>query len=373
MMNSARLSVPGLDEKIGQMIMVGFDGVDPSDPGSQTIIAQAKQGLIGGVIFFTRNIKSPQQICTLTHTLRTLPLQYPLFLAIDQEGGNVQRLNSTNGFKNYLSAYEVAHQLTPQEAEDYYRQMAAQTAAAGLNVVFGPIVDLHADPRSGRVGPVIGGLKRSFGDEPLVVTTYAQAFIQAHHQHHLLTALKHFPGHGYAAQDSHQGMVDITHTYAAHEREPFKNLIQAGLADMIMTAHLMHRHLDECYPVTLSSVILKKLLREELQYHGVIISDDLHMGAITQYYTVEEVVLRAIQAECDILLFSNNDAAAPNDPHVHFFSQPLAQQIHHIVKKAISQNQLTESRINDSYQRIVALKERISDAHLKERISDSQM
>ncbi len=357
-MNFAIASPPSLDEKIGQMIMVGFDGVNSNDPGVQEITRQIKEGKIGGVIYFYYNIQSPNQIQQLTKHLKKAAKKYPLFQATDQEGGKVQRLKKLNGFKDFLSAHEIADQMSPTDAEKYYNQMAAQTANAGFNVVFGPVVDLHADPRTGKPCAVIGGINRSFSSSPEQVTQYAKAFIKGHQQHSIITASKHFPGHGFATGDSHEGMVDITNTHSPDELVPFKNLIKDGFADMIMTAHLMHRQYDEKYPATLSPVILKILLRDQLKYDGVVISDDLHMGAIQQHYSFDEIVIRAINAGCDILLFSNNRAAAKN---VEKFepSMSIALKIHAVIKKALKNGELKEEQITKSYERIIALKARL--------------
>jgi beta-N-acetylhexosaminidase len=357
-MNLTYASAPDLDEKIGQMIMVGFEGVAPTDPGTQAVLKQAEKGLIGGVIFFSYNLKSPEQVQNLTTAFREARLKQPLFLAIDQEGGKVQRLKSANGFTDFLSAYEVASQMTPQEAEGDYQQMASQTANAGFNLVFGPVVDLHADPRTSQPCPVIGGIKRSYSSNPEAVVAYARAFINAHHHYKLLTSLKHFPGHGYATKDSHQGMVDITETHVPAELTPFDLLSQSGLADMMMTAHLMLRQLDTKYPATLSPTILQKLLRQGINYKGVVISDDLHMGAIGQHYALEEIVVQAVRAGCDVLLFSNNQGAAQGVKDFKA-NQTIVERIHQIIKDAIAQGVISEGQINASYERIIMLKQRL--------------
>ena len=346
-----------LDHKIGQMIVIGFDGVQAQDSGVKQTLAYANKGLIGGVIFFGYNIKSPEQVKKLTKTIKTSKGRIPLLVAVDQEGGKVQRLKSVNGFKDFLSAHEVAAQFTADDAEKYYALMAEQSYKAGFNVVFGPIVDLHADA-DGCVNPVIGAINRSFSSDPAQVVDYAQAFIKAHHRYKILTSLKHFPGHGYATNDSHKGMTDITETHADDELQPFIQLINACQADMIMAAHLMHRSWDDRYPTSLSHKALNELLRQKMHYDGVIISDDLHMGAIGQHYTLEETVVQTIKAGCDILMFSNNKAAAQGVDNFDA-SVTIVERIHDIIKQALRDGRLTTAQIDKSYGRIVAMKSKL--------------
>ena len=158
----------------------------------------------------------------------------------------------------------------------------------------------------------------------------------------MTACLKHYPGHGLATKDSHKGMVDITETHIPIEREPFDRMIIKGLADMIMSSHLMYRKLDPDYPVTLSEKIIPQWLRAKEDYHGFLITDDLHMRAIQQHYDLETVIIRALDASHDLLMFSNNQYAAQG---VKDFKEniDLPTIFHEIVEKACEKGQLLYS------------------------------
>jgi beta-N-acetylhexosaminidase len=343
-----------LTKEIGQMIMIGFQGTKMTDPEVQEALRLAREGKIGGVIFFGYNILNPQQVRKLTSAFQQA--QPRLLIAIDQEGGRVQRLSSRNGFKDFPSAKEVADTQTPLQASQIYLKMAQMIKSAGFNLNFAPVVDLHADP-AGHESPVIGKIGRSYSEHVNKVIDYASAFINAHRQVGVLTSLKHFPGHGYARQDSHKGMVDITITSSPEEQTVFYRLIEAGKVDTIMSGHLMHRKWDVHYPATLSSNVLKNYLRDPIKYDGIIITDDLHMGAIGQHYNLEEIVTHAVHAGNDILLFSNNKAAAQGVKKFKA-STSLAQKIHALIIKAIKEKKLSMSKIHEASLRIDILKKR---------------
>lgn len=354
-----------LRQKIGQMVMVGFHATKPSEPQVKSLSEKIEQGLVGGVIFFRYNIVNPKQTHALTQHFHSLKKNAPLLLAVDQEGGKVQRLNAKNGFNDYKSAKDVAKNLTPKEAFSHYADMAKMTANAGFNVVFGPVVDLDHNPtlesENPPVNPVIGGLERAYGADPEVIVTYATQFIEAHHQHNILTSLKHFPGHGLAPSDTHIDLTDVTTTYEAElELAPYEALSEKGLIDMVMTAHVMMRNLDEEHPATLSPTILKELLRKgDHPYDGVVISDDLFMGAIQKNYNFEEVVLLAIEADVDILLFSINTAAQKgiNAENQKPVDANLVDKIIDTIESAVKSGRLTQERVNKSYERIIKMKQ----------------
>lgn len=360
-------TAPSLRQKIGQMLMVGFHAKTPSEPQVIALSKKIEEGLVGGIIFFRYNIENPPQVKVLTQYFQGLNVKHPLLLAVDQEGGRVQRLNGKNGFKDYKSARTVAETLSPEEAFEHYFDMAKTTKGAGFNVVFGPVVDLDhnptLDPKIAPVNPVIGGLERAYSADPEVIITYGTQFIKAHHKQGILTSLKHFPGHGLAPSDTHIDLTDVTTTYEADlELAPYKALAQKGLIDMVMTAHVMMRNLDDKYPATLSPTILKTLLRKnDLGYDGVVISDDLFMGAIQKNYSLKEIVLLAVEADVDILLFSINTAAQKgiNAENKKPVDANLVDKIIDIIEGAIKEGRLTEDRITISYRRILKMKERL--------------
>lgn len=355
-----------LRQKIGQMIMVGFHATIPQSKQVVTLSKKIEEGLVGGIIFFRYNIENPQQTQVLTNHFNYLKTSHPLLLAVDQEGGRIQRLNAQNGFKDFKSARDVSKTLSVKEAQTHYEEMAHITKKAGFNVVFGPVVDLDHHPDGGPVNPVIGGLDRSFSANPHIIADYAAAFIKAHHTHGILTSLKHFPGHGLAPSDTHIDLTDVTETYEADlELAPYQALEKKGLTDMIMTAHVMMRNLDDTHPATLSPTIIKELLRDE-GYEGVVISDDLFMGAIQKNYDFKEIVLKALEADIDILLFSINHAAQKGineeDKNTSIDGQ-IIDNIINIIEQALKDERLTVDRIEKSYQRIVTLKEKLIASH----------
>lgn len=355
-------STSALRNQIGQMIMVGFTGTEPDEPAAQEVLKCAEQGLIGGVIFFAHNIKSPQQLKRLMDAFRKVQTPYPLLIALDQEGGKVQRLSSKNGFQDTASPHDVASQQTTEQAFRTYQTMAQQVAEAGFNLILGPVVDLeHLEPTK---SPAIGKLGRSFGQDPKTVVTYASAFMDACHSKDVLTAIKHFPGHGLAEDDTHDDFVDVTKTFQSRELVPFYDLIQAEKVDMVMTAHVQMRNLDATYPSTLSKAILQKLLRDK-GYTGVIISDCLNMGAIQKNFDLETIVVKAIDAGVDILLFSNHpilvDSKKQGGKAQYQAVSPMEQvtKLLQIIETACSEGALSAEQIQQSSDRVVALKEKM--------------
>lgn len=325
--------------KLGQKLMVGFWGTKPGDEEVEKICQYLQNGLIGGVIFFGYNIVSPEQTRKLTQHFRDAATS-PIWIAVDQEGGRVQRLKAKQGFTDYRCPYQVAESMSPAEAYTYYRELAGELAEIGFNLNLGCVLDMHSLPgEKSSTSPVIGQLYRSFGSDPNTIVAYASSFVYAHKDKGVTVCLKHYPGHGLAKKDSHKGMVDITQTHLSIEREPFRRMIQKGLADMIMSAHLMYRKLDDVYPVSLSEKILKKWLREEDGFKELVITDDLHMGAIGQHFDIATVIIQALNAGNDILIFSNNKTAAQN---VKDFKpdQDLPLLFQEIVEKGISDNSL---------------------------------
>jgi beta-N-acetylhexosaminidase len=226
--------------------------------------------------------------------------------------------------------------------------MAANIAELGFTVNFGPVVDINVNPKN----QIIAKFGRAFGTTAVDVIPYAAAFIRAHHEAGLLTALKHFPGHGSSTADSHEGFVDITQSWEKTELEPYRELIGQGLADVVMVGHLYHADYsggDTRLPSSLSPEWITGVLRAELGYTGVIISDDLEMGAIRKHFELRETVTRAVRAGIDVLLFTNT--AKPRGS--------LAEEVRAILMAEADVDPAFRARIEESYERIVALKQSI--------------
>jgi beta-N-acetylhexosaminidase len=336
---------------LGQMLLVGFRGLAVDD--QHPIVADIRQRHLGGVVLFdydgparspVRNVESPAQLQALTASLQGAAAT-PLLMAVDQEGGQVARLSPRHGFPASASHQQLGELAEPALTADTAQAMARLLAQAGINLNLAPVVDVNTNPRN----PVIARYGRSFGADPELVSQLAAAFILAHHQEGVLCCPKHYPGHGSSAADSHRGFVDVSDTWAPTELQPYIDLIQAGLADSIMTAHVFNAALDPVYPATLSRLTIDGLLRGELGYDGVVISDDMQMGAIRGHYGYEDAVLAAVDAGVDMLAISNNV----------LFEEDVVSRTVEILRRAVAQGRLSRARIEQSYGRIQRLKQRL--------------
>lgn len=337
-----------LDEKIGQMIKVGFRGlsVDEDSPIAEDI----RKYHIGGVVLFDydvprdtalRNISSPDQVQRLVQNLQGYA-DIPLIIAIDQEGGRVARLKPRYGFEKSVSAQYLGTLQNADSTRKYARQTGETLSELGINTNLAPVVDVNINPKN----PVIGGIERSFSQDPTVVSRQARIYIETLHDYGIITTLKHFPGHGSSKEDSHLGVVDVTDYWQEKELIPYRNLIESGTADIVMTAHIFNATLDSTYPATLSKPIITGILRDSLGFNGVVMSDDLQMKAIQTQYGLKETIKMSIEAGVDILSFANNS----------IFDAEIAAKAHSTIKGLIDEGAISKERIDQSYRRIMELK-----------------
>jgi beta-N-acetylhexosaminidase len=285
------------------MLIAGFPGRAPSQ--DDPILRAIRDDGLGGVILFARNIASPAQLTQLTSTLRAAAGERTLLIAIDQEGGAVARLNPDNGFPATPTAAKVGRRNDPTYALQVGTAVARTLADAGINLNLAPVVDLNVNPAN----PSIGALDRSFSADPDVVVAMAGGFIAGHRAGGVFTTLKHFPGLGSATGDTDREFVDITATWTEAELEPFRRLISAGQADLVMVSNAFNGQLDQRNPASLSAPTLNTL-RDDLGFDAVAITDDLMAGALVDSYTADEVLRRAIRAGNDLLLLANTATAA---------------------------------------------------------------
>ncbi len=347
--------VPTLEQKIGQLFLIGFEGdiLTKTHPIRNDIT----QNNLGGVILFDRllakqkpcnNIVSPKQLQTLTRELQELTSD-TLLIGVDQEGGNVSRFKNEMDFPVTPSAQHLGMEsdihLTRKSAE----QTATMLQSTGVNFNLAPVVDLNIY----RKNPIIGHYERSFSENEKTVITHAKVWIDAHRQKNILTCLKHFPGHGSSHSDSHLGFVDITTTWTKDELIPYNELIKDGYADSIMAGHLINQNFDTQYPATLSSPTLKSLLREKLHFDGLLISDDMQMKAITDHYGLEKGCCLALAAGIDMLIVGNNIV---HDP-------AILTRLQDAVYAALERGFLSERRIEQAWERIQKFKSRIKKSH----------
>lgn len=335
-----------LKKKIGQLLLIGFEGteVQQNAPVAQWI----RERHIGGVILFDRdfkepgrakNITDPEQLKQLTRQLTQLDQQ--LLIAVDQEGGAVQRLKGRDGFGATPSAQQAGAMPAAQRQRSY-AELAKMLADSGINCNFAPVVDLAVNPRN----QVVVGYGRTYGQTSAEVVPAAGDMMAAMNRKKIIPVLKHFPGHGSSQGDSHLGFVDVTDTWTEAELEPYRRLIQQPGVEMIMTAHVFNQHLDPRYPATLSYKLNTELLRRQLGFDGVIISDDLQMGAIDAHYSLDQTLALALNAGVDMLLFANQLSSVS--------AVDLVNRIYHLVLR----NEIKLERIEQAYLRVTRLKRR---------------
>ncbi|MGE5653242.1 MAG: beta-N-acetylhexosaminidase [Bacillota bacterium] len=327
------------EEKVAQLFMVGFDG--KSVPASME--ALIKQG-VGGAILFARNIDSPEQTAQLTNRLQELTQQsiskVPLLVSIDQEHGIVSRFSQ--GFTVYPGQMALGATRSETMARTMGEVTGRELRALGINMNLAPVLDVNNNAEN----PVIG--VRSFGEDPQMVAKMGTQIIAGLQSQRVAAVGKHFPGHGDTSVDSHKALPVVAHPRTrlnSTELVPFKAAIAAGV-DAIMTAHVFFPAIESNpdLPATLSSSVLTGLLRQELGFKGVIITDDMEMKAISDRYTPGEAAIKALQAGTDIVLIA---------------SQPTHHQAAlQAVQKAVADGQISKERLDQSVRRILELKQR---------------
>ncbi len=332
--------------KLNRLFFLGFDGctLEHNDRLSDTLAHHPP----GGVILFDRNVdttvqnfSSPQQLQELTAQLQEAASE-PLLIAVDQEGGRVCRLKERDGFPATVSAAELGREPPELATGPAAAAMAASLARYGVNLNLAPVADLNLNPKN----PIIARYERSFGCRADAVAAHCRAFIKAHHQQGIACCLKHFPGHGSASGDSHLGFVDISEDWQEEEIEPYTRLIQDGVADAVMTAHVVHNRLDPAgLPATLSPVFLTAMLRGKMGFSGVIMTDDLQMKAISDRYGFRQAVQLAVTAGADLLIVGNNLVRNPDA-----LDQGVAA-----IQELMDQGLVSEERLEQSLQRIERL------------------
>lgn len=311
-------------------------------------LADVHRGWVGSLIMFEKNIPQENSYVDLKKINWTYQhaSPIPLFIAIDQEGGRVNRLKEKYGFPPTVSAATLGAYPTLDSVHFYARITAATLAGLGFNANFAPVVDLAVNPDN----PVIAKVERSFSEDPDRVTACASAFIEEHRKLGIVTVLKHFPGHGSSSGDTHLGMADVSNTWTSKELLPYRRLISSDHADAIMTAHIVNRRLDSAaLPGTLSAQMIAGLLRDSLGYRGVVFSDDMQMQAITKYYGLGDAIRLAINAGVDILVFSNN---IPGN------EERTVDTVHDLIRQYVESGAIPASRIDESFHRVMQLKQR---------------
>ncbi|MCU0243085.1 MAG: beta-N-acetylhexosaminidase [Vicinamibacteria bacterium] len=327
-----------LIRQVGQRFMIGFDGAVPSTE----VKALLREYSIGGIILFARNIVEPEQIAELTRELQSLARlaehEMPLLIAVDQEGGRVARMRKP--WALWPSMRAIGHIGDEEIARQVGESLAEQLKACGICYDFAPVIDVDTNP----LNPVIGD--RSFGQSPELVGRLGCALIQGLQSQGVAACAKHFPGHGDTAVDSHLDLPIVDHGRSRLddvELRPFRMAIEAGVAS-IMTAHVLLREIDDTLPATLAPRITTDLLRKDLAFAGVIVSDDLEMKAVAKLWRPRDAAALAASAGCDLMLVcANHDAQV----------EAIEGVIH-----AVEEERLSRTSLDDACERIRRLKER---------------
>ena len=331
--------MPGISEfsmtirdTVGQLLMVGFQGTELS----RTVLDWLQECRPGGVILFSRNLVDPEQVARLTNALQEHAPNPPLLIAIDEEGGGVSRL--PQGFTTFPAASRVAACHSPDEAYGAAEVTAQELRAVGINMNLAPILDVNSNP----VNPIIGD--RAYGTQPEQVCTYGLAVMQGFEDNGIIPCGKHFPGHGDTMTDSHHVLPVVEADRArldAVELEPFRQAIRRGLPT-IMTAHVRYPTLDAEGPATLSRPVLTDLLRNQLGFEGVTLTDDMEMRAILDQQSIGNASVRALQAGADMVVICHQ--------------QERQQEAVAAIEQALERGELSWEKLTASVARIRALK-----------------
>ena len=330
-----------LRQKIGQLFLLGFPGDTICIDHPIAIDISAEN--LGGVILFdrflaenrdTNNIISTKQLKRLTTDLQKFA-GGDLIIAVDQEGGMVNRFKKERGFPTTPSAAELGSAVNIQATTTSARQTARMLHTVGVNLNLAPVVDVNINSNN----PIIGRYGRSFSDNSQTVADHAAVWIREHRTEGIQCCLKHFPGHGSSDRDSHVGFVDISSSWCVDELEPYRLLIDSGHAEAIMAGHLVNKTFDPIYPATLSTATLQTLLRQKLHFTGLIISDDMQMKAITNGYGLQEACCKAIAAGIDLLIIGNNLAYDPE----------ILKKVKNSIIGAVQRGEISEQRIEEAH------------------------
>lgn len=345
-------SAPKLDEaalrrKVASLLVVGFRGQSVA-PGDWIVRAVREQGLGGVILFDTdqltntpRNITSPAQVTQLIKTLRDAA-PGPLIVSLDQEGGQISRLNPSDGFPASQSQAQVGAINEPAHTVAWAQGMVKSMKSIGVTMNYAPVVDLNVNPDN----PAIGRIGRSFSADPNVVVANAAEEIKVHRAAGIKTSIKHFPGFGSATGNTDFDVVDVTATWKRSELVPFQRLIADGNTDSVLVAHLLNRQLDPSRPMSLSPKVVTDLLRGQLGWKGPVVSDDMQAAGITAKYGDAEAFTLAVKAGVDLLVYANQQVYDPD----------IVNKTLDTAVKQVKAGQLTVAQIDAAVQRVDKLR-----------------
>lgn len=333
-----------LAEAVAELLLIGFYGADARSPSARLLARQIRRGQVGGVFFVTQNIGTRAGLGALLALFRA-PGRCPL-IAIDHEGGKVQRLKPDHGVSRLPPALTIARTLSPDAARKTYARAGGEVAALGFNVNLGPVLDFH-DPENA----AIGRIQRSYGAEPGQIAAYGAAFVAGFSGAGMACAAKHFPGHGHSAADSHLGVADISARWSEQELLPFAQILASPHPpDLVMTGHLsLPAQTGDARAATISPAIVQDLLRQRLGFQGVIVTDDIDMEALSRLMGRKQAFIAALAAGCDLIMIKN----------LFGYDPLLPQRAVGWVREAIARGTLTETQIHASAARVRALRRKL--------------
>ena len=323
-----------LDEKIGQMIITGFNGSEYNDDMDRLI----NEYKVGGVILFARNIEDSNQMIELTRALQENNNNIPLFISIDEEGGRVSRL--PDDVEKFPSAFTIGLINNQQTAYENGKEIGYTLKRLGINLDYAPVLDIYSNENNTVIGD------RAFSKEESIVSTMGIATMEGIEDADIIPVVKHFPGHGDTEVDSHYGLPIVYKTLEElrnFEFIPFVKAIESG-CDVIMVSHIILNEVDSSNPASLSKIVISDLLRKDLEFDKVVITDDMSMGAITSIMSIEEACIKSIEAGCDILLLGN--------------AYEEIEQVINSIKLKLYNGEISEEQINKSVKRILELKKK---------------
>ncbi len=340
------------------MIIVGLPDIEINE--NSVIIEDIVNRGVGGVILFERNVVTneekklsadelakidfPARLTKLCADIKALA-PYPIIISIDQEGGIVNRLKERYGFAPSVTQLSLGTLDDEATTRQHAKTVAEQLHSLGFNTNFAPCVDVNINPAN----PAIGKHERSFSADANIVTTHSRYVMEEHHRAGIITALKHFPGHGSSQSDTHLGITDVTDVWQPQELTPYRQLLNKDVesSSMVMISHIYNRNLDPDYPSTLSKKIIDGILRKEIGWNGVVITDDMHMKAITDHYTDAESLTLTINAGADMIILSSN---LPTKYGEHITTATI-----NTIVAQVKTGDIPESRIDEAYERISRL------------------
>ncbi|MDJ0614081.1 MAG: glycoside hydrolase family 3 N-terminal domain-containing protein [Rhizobiaceae bacterium] len=341
-MRASRVEAAEVEKMAGKLLVVGYPGSSPESGSTKTLANHIAAGRAGGALFLRHNVKSGAQSKAMAKMFINANRQS--LIAIDQEGGKVQRLGKKHGFTSIPTAQWIAENKSVAQAKKIYAQAGRELKSAGFNMNMAPTVDIH-DPKN----PVIGKWQRSFSTDVERIAAYAGAFVDGFASAGVACSLKHFPGHGSSRGDSHDGFVDITNTWNKSELVPFQKL--GAKSPMIMGGHLFHPEFSNGKsPVTFSQKALISKLRKGLGYQGVILTDDLDMGAIRKSFQLKEAIILALAAGNDLLLLSNSLS----------YDGDLPANAVRWISGAVKDERISQAGLKASYNRVMRVRKSFS-------------